>query len=165
MTSGGTTDGGAQAKRAFLVLDDQPIEFVGGAPVLGYLRAERRWNAKDARTIQVIDGVEFVVDKKFWEMVKRNDDRNSAKSEIHVDKEGRLLCRNKPVEVGMRVGALGSVLRWHEWIVAIGTASDPTQATIKGPLWYLLWFSEKNLKGSHRHVVTVGMPLLRIYSN
>ena len=98
-------------------------------------------------------------------MIKENERRSSAKSDVRIEKDGRLFLRDKVVDVGMRVGTLGPVLRWHDWIVALGTSADPAQRTIKGSFWYLLWFGEKSLKGSHRQVVTVGMPLLRIYSN
>jgi len=163
MMSGSATDAGAKAKRAFLMLDEQSVEFVDGAPVVGTWHIERRRGEK--HPTEVIDGVEFVVDKEFWKMIKANEGRNSAKSDVRVEKDGRFFFRDKVVDVGMRVGALGPVLRWHDWIVALGTSADPAQGTIKGSFWYLLWFSEKSLKGSHRQVVTVGMPLLRIYSN
>jgi hypothetical protein len=160
--SGSTTDAGAQATRAFLMLDGRSVEFVDGAPVVGTWQIERRRG--DKHPVEVIDGVQFVVDKEFWKMIKENELRRSAKADVRIEEDGRLVFRDKAVDIGMRIGALGPVLRWHDWIVALGTSADPAQETIKGSFWYLLWFGEKSLRGSHRRVVTVGMPVLRIYT-
>jgi hypothetical protein len=164
MVSEGVTDAAGERKQSFLMLNDQSIEFVDGAPVLGYWVTTRRWDAKAQKAIQMVDGIAFAMDKKFWEMIDATNRKHSVKSEVRVQKDGRLYYRGKPVELGLEVGRLDSVLRWHDWIVAVGTAADTTRSTIKGPIWYLFWFGEKDLKGSYRQVSTVGAPPLRIFS-
>lgn len=164
MVSGTAIDAGSGAGRSFLMLNDQAIEFVGGAPVLGYWRVEYPRNAQN-QSIQMVDGVEFLFGKQFWKMIAENDATYSAKREVRVDSGGRLFFHDKPVELGMAVGYLDTVLRWRGWIVAVGTAADKRQATIKGPIRYLLWFDERTLKGGHRQIETVGTPPpLRIYT-
>jgi hypothetical protein len=60
-------------------------------------------------------------------------------------------------------------LRWNGSVVGVATIIGDAQrpdlkaATIKGPVWYVVWFSETTLKGSFRRV-DGGMPTLRIYS-
>jgi len=164
MMSGRAEGSGAETKRSFLMLNDQSVEFVDGAPVLGHWRVQHRWDEKEKRESEVVDGVEFVMGKDFWTMVKDNGAKNSAMSDVRVEKDGRLFYRGKLVELGLGVGHLDSVLRWNDWIVAVGTAADKSRSTIKGPIWYLYWFSEKILKGSYRQVDTLGAPPLRIYS-
>ncbi len=143
-------DAGTEGKRSFLILNDQTIDFVDGAPVLE--RIGHRWDAKEQRSIEIVHGVEFVIDRPFWQMVKENGARRSATSDVRLEKDGRLSYRDTPVELDLRVGHLDSVLRWHDWIVAVGTAADKSRSTIKGPIGYLLWFSEKDLKGSYRQI-------------
>jgi hypothetical protein len=164
MISCDAADAAAQGSRSFLMLNDQSVEFVEGAPVLGYWPTTRRWDAKEKRSIEIVDGVEFVSDKQFWKTVKENDARNSVKSEIRIEENGRLYYRGKPVELGLGVGRIEYALRWRDWIVAVGTAADPSRSTIKGPIWYLFWFGEKSLRGSHRQISTVVALPLRIYS-
>jgi hypothetical protein len=164
MMSGTPVDAGVESKRMFLMLNDQSIEFVNGAPVIGYWHTEHRWNAAERRDIDVVDGVEFVINKQFWKIVNENAARYSASSEVRIEADGRLFYRDKPVDVGLGVGRFVYVLHWHEWIVAVGTAADKTRSTIKGPISYLFWFEEKSLKGSYRQVKTVNLPPLRIYS-
>ena len=65
--------------------------------------------------------------------------RSPRETTFVLKRDGRL-HRGKPVELGLGVGRLDSVLRWREWIVAVGTAADKTRSTIKGPIWYLFWF-------------------------
>ena len=150
LTSGTAADAGTEGKRSFLILNDQTIDFVDGAPVLE--RIGHRWDAKEQRSIEIVHGVEFVVDRQFWKMVKENGARGSATSDVRLEKDGRLSYRDTPVELDLRVGHLDSVLRWHDWIVAVGTAADKSRSTIKGPIGYLFWFSEKDLKGSYRQI-------------
>jgi hypothetical protein len=164
MMSGTAADGGVDANRSFLMLNDQSVEFVDGAPVLGYWRTGHRWNAKEQRLIEIVDGVEFPMDRQFWKMVKENDAKYSAAADVRIEKDGRLLYRGKPVEAGLTVGRLVYVLRWRDWIVAVGSAADPKRSTIKGPIWYLLWFGDKSLKGSYRQVSDGSVIPLRIYS-
>jgi hypothetical protein len=158
----GAADAGMEANRAFLMLNDHSIEFIDGVPALR--RCEHRWDAKEQRSIQVVDGVEFLLDKQFWKMIDENDAAKSARKDVRVGKDGRLFYHDKPVELGLGVGRLDSVLRWQGWIVAVGTAADKTRSTIKGPIWYLFWFGENSLKGSYREVDTTSAPPLRIYS-
>ena len=165
--SGAAADSRADAKRSFLMLNDQSIEFVNGAPVLGHWRVSHRWDEKENRPIEVVDGVEFVTDKQFWKMISENIARHSARSEVRLEKDGRLFYRDKPVELGLRVRSLDSVLRWHNWIVAVGFSDDPPPRptmTIKGPVSFLFWFDEKTLKGSYRQLLSGVTPPLRIYS-
>jgi hypothetical protein len=164
LMSGGTVDSGVAEGRSFLMLNDQSIEFVDGTPVLGHWATAHRWDATKRQSIEIVDGAEFVIDKQFWKMVRENGARHAASSEVRLERDGRLFYRGKPVDLGLRVGHLESVLRWRNWIVAVGTAADPTRSTIKGPIWYLFWFDERSLKGSYREVSTVVAPPLRIYS-
>jgi hypothetical protein len=157
-----TTPAGASAEHSFLVLNDQSITFQGAVPV--FAPVGHRWDAKEQRTIEIIDGTEFAVDKRFWKMVKDNEAERSAKAEVRVGGDGHLFYRDKAVDLGLGVGRLDSVLRWHGWIVAVGTAADKSLSTIKGPVWYLFWFGEKDLKGSYRQISTTGPLPLRIYS-
>lgn len=164
MMSGTPVDGGVASNRMFLMLNDQSIEFVNGAPVIGYWHTEHRWNAVERRSNTLVDGVEFVTNKLFWKMIDENAARYSASSDVRIEADGRLFYHDKPVDVGLGVGRFVYVLHWHEWIVAVGTAADKERATIKGPISYLFWFGEKSLKGSYRQVTTVSPPPLRIYS-
>ncbi len=158
----GTADAGVAANRAFLMLSNHSVEFIDGVPALR--RCGHRWDAKEQRAVEVVDGVEFLDDQKFWKMIKENDAAKSARSDVRVERDGRLFYRGKPVELGLGVGLLDSVLRWQGWIVAVGTAADKTRSTIKGPIWYLFWFGESSLKGSYREVSQASAPPLRIYS-
>jgi len=162
IVAGTAADAGVEANRAFLMLNNNSIEFIDGVAALR--RCEHRWDAKEQRPIEVVDGVEFLIDKQFWKMIDENDAAQSARKDVRVEKDGRLFYRDKPVELGLGVGRLDSVLRWREWIVAVGTAADKTRSTIKGPIWYLFWFGKTSLKGSYRQVSDVGAPPLRIYS-
>ena len=164
MMSGTPVDSGVESKRSFLMLNDQSIEFINGAPVLGYWQSGHRWDAATRRSSDLVDGVEFVMNKPFWKMVDENTARYSASAEVRLEADGRVFYHDKPVDVGMGVGRFVYVLHWHEWIVAVGTAADKTRSTIKGPVSYLFWFEEKSLKGSYRQVTTVSPPPLRIYS-
>jgi hypothetical protein len=163
MTSASTEKFGSESGRSFLMLNDQAIEFVDGAPVVGYWPVLHRWNEKEKRESEIIDGVEFVIGREFWNMVKDNAAKNSARSEVRVEKDGSLYYHGQPVALELGVGHLESVLRWHDWIVAVGTAADTTRATIKGPIVYLVWFSGKNLRGSYRQITSGVAPPLRIY--
>jgi len=162
MMAGTPADAGVEANRAFLMLSNHSVEFIDGVPALR--RCEHRWDAKEQRTIEIVDGVEFLDDQQFWKMIKENDAAKSARKDVRVERDGRLFYLGKPVELGLGVGRLDSVLRWHYWIVAVGTAADKTRSTIKGPIWYLFWFGQKSLNGSYRQVSDVGAPPLRIYS-
>jgi hypothetical protein len=146
------------------MLNDQSVEFVDGAPVLGYWPTGHRWDAQVQRSIEIVDGIEFPIDRQFWKMVEENDAKNSAASDVRVDKDGRLFYRGKPVELGLAVARLNYVLRWRDWIVAVGTSADRKRSTIKGPIKYLFWFGPSSLKGSYRQVSDVTAPPLRIYS-
>src|SRR5580692_1734527 len=95
MMSGTTTEARAESKRMFLMLNDQSIEFSGGVPVLGYWRVGHRWEAKEQLSIDIVDGVEFVIDKQFWKMVKENGAINSAKAQVRVEGDGRLFYRDR----------------------------------------------------------------------
>ena len=164
MMSGTPVDSGVESKRSFLMLNDQSIEFINGAPVLGYWQSGHRWDAATRRSSDLVDGVEFVMNKEFWKMVKENAASHSASSEVRIEADGHVFYHGKPVDVGLGVGHLEYVLHWHDWIVAVGSAADRTRSTIKGPIWYLFWFEEKSLKGSYRQVTTTSPPPLRIYS-
>lgn len=159
-----TAESGARSKRSFLMLNDQSIDFVDGVPVLGRWPVVHRWDAKEQRSIETVDGIDFVMGKKFWKMVEENTATNSAKSDVRIEKDGRLLYKGNPVDLGLGVRHLDSALRWRDWIVAVGTSTDAARSTIKGPIWYLFWFNAKNLKGSFLQAPGVGMPPLRIYS-
>jgi hypothetical protein len=114
--------------------------------------------------IEIVDSIEFPIGRQFWKMVEENDAKNSAASEVRVDEQGHLFYRAKPVELGLAVGHLVYVLRWRDWIVAVGSAADKTRSTIKGPIWYLFWFGKTTLKGSYRQVSDVVALPLRIYT-
>lgn len=159
-----TAQSGARSKRSFLMLNDQSIDFVAGAPVLGRWPVVYRWDAKEQRSIETVDGIDFVIGRKFWTMVAENNAANSAKSDVKIAKDGRLLYKDNPVDLGLGVRYLDSALRWREWIVAVGTSTDAARSTIKGPIWYPFWFNAKNLKGSFLQAPGVGLPPLRIYS-
>jgi hypothetical protein len=150
--------------RSFLMLNDKAIEFVDGAPVLGYWRTVHRWDAKNLKDIEVVDGIEFPMGRPFWRMVEENDAKYSAASDVRIGTEGRLFYRGKPVELGFAVGRLSYVMRWRDWIVAEGTSADETRATLKGPIAYLFWFGTTSLKGSYRELDFVEKGPLRIYS-
>jgi hypothetical protein len=124
----------------------------------------RRLTAHEYRSIDIVDGVEFSVGKQFWRMIEANDAKYSAAADVRLDKDGHVFYRGKAVELGLAVGHFSYLLRWHGWIVAVGSAADPKRSTIKGPICYLFWFSESDLKGSYRQVSAGTMPPLRIYS-
>jgi hypothetical protein len=159
-----TAQSGARSKRSFLMLNDQSIDFVDGVPVLGRWPVVYRWDAKEQRSIETVDGIDFVIGKKFWKMVAENTATKSAKSEVRLEKDGRLLYKDNSVDLGLGVRYVDSALRWRDWIVAVGTSTDATRSTIKGAIWYLFWFNAKNLKGSFLQASAVGVPPLRIYS-
>lgn len=164
MMSATVVDAGVEANRSFLMLNDQSVEFVDGAPVLGYWPTGHRWDAKEQRSIEIVDGIEFPMGRQFWKMVEENDAKNSAASDVRVDEQGHLFYRAKPVELGLAVRHLVYVLRWRDWIVAVGSAADKTRSTIKGPIWYLFWFGKTTLKGSYRQVSDGSALPLRIYT-
>lgn len=159
-----TAQSGARSKRSFLMLSDQSVDFVDGAAVLGRCPVVHRWDAKEQRSIETVDGTDFVMGENIWKMVKENTATNSVRAEVRIENDGRLLYKDKPVELGLGVRYVDSALRWRDWIVAVGTSTDAARSTIKGPIWYLLWFNEKSLKGSFLNPLAIGMPPLRIYS-
>jgi len=159
-----TAQSAARPKRSFLMLNDKSIGFVDGVPVLGRWPVVHRWDATEQRSIETVDGIDFVTGKNFWRMVEENATKNSVQSAVRVGRDGRLLYKDKPVDLGLGVRHVDSALRWRDWIVAVGTSTDPARSTIKGPIWYLLWFNEKNLKGSFLNPFAIDEPPLRIYT-
>ena len=151
------------SERSFLVLSDQTVDFVGGVPVLGKRPIVRSWDAVQQRSIESIDGVEFMHGERFWKMIHENAAKNSVKCKVRVDRGGRVFYEGKPVSIGMEVGNLDSPLRWRDWIVGVGTAAG-APGTIKGPFSYFFWFDLKHLKGSYTQVGSGTTPSLRIYS-
>jgi len=154
--------------RSFLVLNNNTLDVVDGnlVPAKWPLVVVRR---DPTHTVYTIDGVEFPIDRAFWDMVQKNAARFDAQPEVKVSKDGRVTFRGKDVDVGIGLRGLTNALHWNGWVVGIANIKadarrpDVEERTILGAVWYVVWFSETTLKGSFRRVAT-GLPTLRIFS-
>jgi hypothetical protein len=153
--------------RSFLVLNNETVDVVGGKFGPAKWPLVERWDPKVP--VHAIDGLEFPVDRAFWQMVEKNDAKFDARPEVKVGGDGQVTFRGKSVDVGIRIRGVHKALHWNGSVVGIATIigdarrPDVEETTILGPVWYVVWFSETTLKGSFRRVAT-GMPTLRIYS-
>ena len=153
--------------RSFLTLNDETVDVVDGK--LG----PAKWPLVEGRNpkipVQTIDGLEFRVDRAFWQMVEKNDAKFDARPEVKVGKDGQVTFRGKNVDLGIRLRGVQKALHWNGSVVGVASIvgdarrPDVEEFTILGTVWYVVWFSETTLKGSFRRVGT-GLPTLRIYS-
>jgi hypothetical protein len=166
-----TTPGsGAGAPRCFLVLHDQTLEVVDGKLVFDRWPVARRWDSDRKIPIETIEGLEFPHDRAFWQSVERKSAEADAMPQIKVTEQGELSYRGDPVDVGIGVVHMRTALRWKDWVVGVGAVvnkktspNKEPERTIKGPVWYAIWFDTKTRKGSYRQISTVGPLPLRIY--
>jgi hypothetical protein len=157
--------------RTFLMLGDDSFDVVAGQFVPARWPAVRRWDEGRKIPIYTIDGLEFPIDRKFWRMIEETDAKFDARPDIKLGADGGVIFRGKGVDLKIRLRHLNRALHWNGWVVGLATIvgdarrPDEPESTIKGGVWYVVWFSEKTLKGSHWRTPHSGTaPTLRIYA-